>query len=364
MAKEQMLGGQARAVPRILGDYHTHTNNSDGHDTVETMVRAAAERGLSEIAITDHGPGKLIGRISPKKYSMVKALAEKTGIENNIKVYFGIEANVTGTNGQIDVKCEDLCSTAGKGAGNSAKDKTDKDKPDTTSQNSEQTGGGCIDILLCGIHRTVMPANISSFFTFFLPNWFWSLIGWTPRGRVIKNTEVIKRVISNNNIAIWTHPNRYFRLDVVEAAKVCAERGTLIELNGKRISFRPIDFERMLSVGAKFIIGSDAHRAGRVAEVGRVWDFLSLCDYKDEDIVNLNGLFHRGTPMQIPSISDKPETYKPEPKPEANQMPKQTENQPETNPKNKKELKKQNREIKKNLKKEKKQQKEQIKNKK
>jgi len=31
----------------IIGDYHTHTNNSDGKDTVEDVVRAAAEASSS-----------------------------------------------------------------------------------------------------------------------------------------------------------------------------------------------------------------------------------------------------------------------------------------------------------------------------
>lgn len=261
---------------KIIGDYHTHTDNSDGKNTIEEMVRTAAEVELKEVAITDHGHGKLFGGLSPKKYSMMKALVEKSGVANNIKTYFGVEANVTGTSGQIDVVCQD--------------------------------DGKCVDILLCGIHRIVKPANPRSLFTFFIPNWFWGLIRYIPRGRKAKNTEVMKRVIKNNPIDIWTHPNRYFRLNVVEVAKVCAERGTLIELNGKSISFRPIDFERMLAVGAKFIIGSDAHRASRIADTGNIETFLKLCDYKEDDIINLNGTFRRAEPIQIPAEAQKGET--------------------------------------------------------
>ncbi|MFR6641738.1 MAG: PHP domain-containing protein [Christensenellales bacterium] len=37
------------------GDYHTHTYYSHGKGTIEDNVRAAAEKGLKQIAITDHG---------------------------------------------------------------------------------------------------------------------------------------------------------------------------------------------------------------------------------------------------------------------------------------------------------------------
>jgi DNA polymerase (family 10) len=39
----------------IRGDLHMHTTATDGEDTLADMVRAAIDRGLSYIAITDHG---------------------------------------------------------------------------------------------------------------------------------------------------------------------------------------------------------------------------------------------------------------------------------------------------------------------
>jgi histidinol phosphatase-like PHP family hydrolase len=80
-------------------------------------------------------------------------------------------------------------------------------------------------------------------------------------------------------------------LDVVDVARVCAGRGTLIELNSKKISFRPIDFERMAQVGAKFIINSDAHSPKRVGDIARAEEFLKNCDYDQSIIINLNQTF-------------------------------------------------------------------------
>jgi DNA polymerase (family 10) len=43
------------ALADIRGDLHMHTTATDGEDTLGDMVRAAIDRGLAYIAITDHG---------------------------------------------------------------------------------------------------------------------------------------------------------------------------------------------------------------------------------------------------------------------------------------------------------------------
>lgn len=246
---------------KLYGDYHIHSEFSrDAKGTVDDIVRTAKERGLVEVAITDHGWYTRSG-VHPKHYKQIRAMIERAKKEHEIDVYFGIESNVRGTNGQID-----------------ALDDYRRD----------------FDLVLCGIHTGTRPANIKSFFSFFLPNYFWAIFRKFPAGRVRKNTEVMKRIIERNDIDIWVHPNRYFKLDLVEVAKTCVERGTLIELNGKRISFRPIDFERMLAIGAKFIINSDSHSPEHVGRTNVATEFLKKVEYKDTDIINLSGRFRRG----------------------------------------------------------------------
>lgn len=239
---------------RLFGDYHFHTAFSrDGHGTIDEAAAMAKEKNLKEIAITEHGPMVWSG-VDRKNYAQIRALCKTAEETHGVRVLMGLESNVISADGKIDV--------------------TEDER-------------GLFDIMLCGIHRTTKAADFKSFWKFFLPNRFWSVIRWTPKGRIEKNTEVMKNVILNNKIDIWTHPNRYWKIDVVEVARVCAERGTLMELNGKKISFRPIDFERSLAAGAKFIVNSDGHNREQLGRTAVVREFLELVDYRDGDIVNI-----------------------------------------------------------------------------
>ena len=60
----------------LRGDLHMHTTESDGRETLETMVRAARERGLEYIAITDHS----------KSLAMANGLDETRTLENAARV--------------------------------------------------------------------------------------------------------------------------------------------------------------------------------------------------------------------------------------------------------------------------------------
>jgi DNA polymerase (family 10) len=44
-------------VGDIRGDLHTHTNWTDGRDTLDAMARRARDKGYAYMAITDHSPG-------------------------------------------------------------------------------------------------------------------------------------------------------------------------------------------------------------------------------------------------------------------------------------------------------------------
>src|SRR5512145_2794968 len=85
---------------KIIADLHTHTIAS-GHaySTVNELVTVAAAKGLSAIALTDHGPSLPGG---PHIYHF-GAMRFIPGEIAGVRVLRGCEANITGLDGSIDI---------------------------------------------------------------------------------------------------------------------------------------------------------------------------------------------------------------------------------------------------------------------
>ena len=260
---------------KVYGDYHTHTIYSDGKNTIDENVAAAQKRGLQAYAVTDHAHYRPRNRKKRHEFAVLhKAQVLKAGQEHGIHTLYGVEGNILGPKGEIDIT------------------------------NDERK---LYDIVVCGIHASVLPKSVGGFFGYWLPNIFWYLLrriglDCTPKRRIKKNTQAVVNAIEKNNIDILSHPSRYFKVDVIEVARACIERGTIMELNNKKISFRPIDFERMLQMGAKFVISSDAHKAENVGRMDRVEAFLKLCDYDPRSILNLDQPLVRPQPTILQKI--------------------------------------------------------------
>ena len=87
-------------------DYHVHSDFSDGTQPVETVVRLAAERGITSLAITDHfdpfDPGESLRSVSHTlealraHFERIRQAGEASGID----VYCGIET-CTGPDGSL-----------------------------------------------------------------------------------------------------------------------------------------------------------------------------------------------------------------------------------------------------------------------
>jgi len=83
----------AQALPRLItradlkGDLHMHTTESDGRESLETMVAAAQARGLEYIAITDHS----------QSLSMANGLDESRALANaeRIRAYSTTQQGIT-----------------------------------------------------------------------------------------------------------------------------------------------------------------------------------------------------------------------------------------------------------------------------
>ena len=111
----EIEAAKAGALPELIreddlkGDFHVHTDASDGADSLEEMVKSAAARGWEYLAITDHSVsmgfihGLNLERIKEQRAS-IESLAPKYP---RIRILHGIEVNIR-ADGSLDYDDETL----------------------------------------------------------------------------------------------------------------------------------------------------------------------------------------------------------------------------------------------------------------
>lgn len=92
----------------LRGDFHMHTQWSDGDDTLEAMIAAAAARGYEYHAISDHSQGRLrrFG-VGPEKLLEQRALVEELGDRYGIRTLCASEVDVL-ADGSLDLSDDAL----------------------------------------------------------------------------------------------------------------------------------------------------------------------------------------------------------------------------------------------------------------
>ena len=92
----------------MIFDYHTHTTFSHGKGSIEDNVKAAAEAGLSALAITDHGPGHLTYGVKRSDFSVMRDEIERLKpLYPQVDIYLGVEANIVSVRNYLDVTEEE-----------------------------------------------------------------------------------------------------------------------------------------------------------------------------------------------------------------------------------------------------------------
>ncbi len=244
----------------LLADYHTHTKYSrhgHGKGTIEDNVRVAYEKGLSQIAITDHGFNQKLYGVRRKDIEQVKKEIEDAKEMYPIDVLLGVEANIISSNGDLDIVPEDY-----------------KD----------------LDIVLCGFHRLVKSTSNREQSKFILKNILSELFHHTSKRQKIRNTNAYINAMRKYDIDILTHLNHACKVDVEQVAKVAKETNTLIELNGKRLGMSDAEILKCYELGCKFVINSDAHSPVRVGECHKGLEAALRLRIPDSAIVNYNRL--------------------------------------------------------------------------
>ncbi|MBR7110574.1 MAG: PHP domain-containing protein [Clostridia bacterium] len=241
---------------KLYGDYHTHTVYSHGTGTIEENVLVAIEKGLKEIAITDHGLKHVVFGLRKKKvFEMKKEIAVLQEKYPQIKIYAGVEANINGLGGTVDLNEESI---------------------------------GWFDIIVAGYHKAVWPRKFSDFFTYHYSSLHEKLFGAPTKKMRARSTDAFVKAIEKYPIDILSHINYGLGVEVKPVAEACAEFGTYLELNGKRINPTRKEFEDILSTKVMFTADSDAHSPERVGEISLIENYVKGYGIEHR-IVNLTG---------------------------------------------------------------------------
>jgi DNA polymerase (family 10) len=216
-------------LPRLLelkdikGDLHTHTNNSDGKNTIEEMAEAAVARGYAYYNITDHSKSQGIitgidGHAYRDQVARVRAAAaEIEKRHKGFRLLCGVEVNIL-PDGSLDVPDDILAE---------------------------------LDVVVASVHSQFRQ----------------------PRDEI---TARICRGVLSPHVDILGHPTgrkvearEPYDVDLEEVFRACLKGQTAVEINASpsRLDLNDVFARRAKEIGLKLSIGSDAHRPGELDQM-------------------------------------------------------------------------------------------------
>ena len=204
----------------LRGDLHTHTNLTDGVAPLADMVAAAAARGYSYYAITDHAPNLFMQRMTDEK--MLAQRAEVSRLDGQygdsqhggMRLLHGTELNI-GPDGEVDWPAEFLDG---------------------------------FDLCVASVHSHFTQSQEEM-------------------------TQRMLRAIENPHVAILGHPTTRLigrrppvDVDLDAVYEACARTGTAIEIDAfpDRLDLSAEHVRLARRHGVKFSIDSDAHAVGHL----------------------------------------------------------------------------------------------------
>lgn len=223
---------------KILGDYHTHSVYSSGFreegkhaiGTIEDNAKAAFDKGLSTLVISDHGPGHYVYGINKKNLMKIRREVDRLNEIYNSKglnILLGVEANLVSIDGMLDVD-EDFLKQ--------------------------------IDILLMGYHYGATPLSIKDLYGLYISNFISKITTFTEEKAIEINTKAYLKALDNYSIDIITHPGSKAKIDIVQVAKKCSKLGTALEISSKHSELSVESLMKIKDLEVDYYINSDAHK--------------------------------------------------------------------------------------------------------
>jgi DNA polymerase (family 10) len=213
----EIEAAQAGSLPKLVeladirGDLHTHTNWTDGTETLEDMAKTAKARGYEYMALTDHTQNLAMTRgLTPDRLNEQRALVKRVNQKlAPFVVLHGTEMDIL-MDGQLDFP-DDLLRS--------------------------------LDYVSASVHT-----------------------GFRQTREVM--TERMRRAVSNRLVNTLNHPHgriirrrEGYAVDMQAVVEQAASVGCALELNATpdRLDLNGAWARRALQLGARFTVSSDAH---------------------------------------------------------------------------------------------------------
>lgn len=242
-----------------MHDMHTHTvysRNHHGKNTIEEMVEQGRKIGLNAITISDHGRNHPFYGIRPQNLKEMRAEVDRLNEKyDDIEVTLGIEANLIGSDGEIDIGDEErrYC-----------------------------------DVIYAGFHYGYLPNRASDFFTFLIPNLMAQLIPPLREKRKKKNTEAYLKMCDRYPLTMITHPGDKMPIETEKLAAKAAEKGIILEINGHHDHLNAEELKKAAPYDVKFAVNSDAHAVDQLGRTGQAEQNIREAGIDPARVINVD----------------------------------------------------------------------------
>ncbi|MFA4825886.1 MAG: PHP domain-containing protein [Methanoregula sp.] len=216
-----------------LWDFHIHTTITDGTSSIEEFIQTGINRGLQEIAFTEHV--RKTSEWYPEFIEKIEALREV--YKHKIIIFHGIEAKVLNSDGDLDAS-DEMLDTA--------------------------------ELVLGSVHRFPGFDNVPTVSNYHLAE------------EEFAKTEfgLAKAILKNPDVDVLAHPGgmfiRKFRKNVPtgvmeELIELVNRYDKAIEINSSYLKDISLNAEPFLRMNPLISLGSDAHNKD---ELGNIIQFM------------------------------------------------------------------------------------------